>query len=330
MPCYHPLRAVVTGTSENGKKRVTILKKNDPELNISGVEYLSIPCGKCIGCRLDYSRSWADRCMLEAMYHERNSFITLTYNDNYLPDPNLIYDKETGEVINISPINPLVKKDFQKFMKRLREHFEEERIRFFACGEYGSLNNRPHYHAILFGEDFSDDRQRFRKNFDGSTLYISDTLDALWPFGFSTIGDLSWNSAAYVARYCIKKRKGKDADIYEKLNYPPEFTLMSRKPGIGRQYYEDNKDKIYKNEEIFLALPDRSLKLMPSRYYDNLYDIDNPDRMEYIRNDRKFRAEQRQILKNDLTSLHVLEQKQVEEYNKKQRTEIFKERSVKL
>lgn len=328
MPCYHPLRAVCTGETDKGKRRLTILKKNDPELNIEGVQYLSIPCGKCIGCRLDYSRSWADRCMLEAMYHDRNSFITLTYDDDHLPDPNYIYDSD-GVITGQSPIHPLVKSDFQKFMKRLREHFEDEKIRFFACGEYGSINNRPHYHAILFGEDFADDRQRFRKNFDGSTLYISDTLSSLWPFGFSTIGDVSWNSSAYVARYCIKKRTGQQKEVYEKLNYPPEFTLMSRRPGIAKQYYDDHRDQIYKNEEIFLALPNRSLKVMPSRYYDKLYDIDNPDHMDDIRDRRRLRSENRQIFKSDLTSLHILEQKEVEEYNKKRSTEIFKERSLK-
>lgn len=329
MTCYHPLRAVCTGVTDKGKRSLKILKNNDPEANIPNVDYLSLPCGKCIGCRLEYSKNWADRCMLEALYHNKASFITLTYNDENLPPVNPLVD-ENGVVTGYSPIHSLVKSDFQKFMKRLRFHFGDERIRFFACGEYGSINMRPHYHAIIFGEDFKEDRSLFRRNFQSDSIYISDTLSSLWPFGFSTVCELSWNAAAYVARYCVKKQFGFGADVYKKYNYTPEFTLMSRKPGIARQYYDENKDKIYKNEEIFLALPDRSMKLKPSRYYDKLFDIDDPISMENIRNRRRDRAEYNQLEKSKNTSLHVLEQKQLEEYNLNQKVNIMKERRMEL
>ena len=144
MSCYHPMRAIVKGVKENGKKDLFIIKDPKFELNVPGVEYINIPCGKCDGCRLDYARQWADRCMLEAKYHDKNSFITLTYNDDNIPVA------ENGNYT-------LVKKDFQDFMKRLRESIGDVKIRYYACGEYGSKSLRPHYHAIIFGYDFSED-----------------------------------------------------------------------------------------------------------------------------------------------------------------------------
>lgn len=329
MSCYHPLRGVVTGLNENGKKRISILKSNDIEKNISGldgIEYITLPCGQCIGCRLDRSRSWADRCMLEASYHEKNSFITLTYDDEHLPEPRPIIDTD-GVIIGFSPFHPLVKKDFQDFMKRLRYYLNDNKIRYFACGEYGSTTFRPHYHCIIFGYDFSEDRTFYKFNFDRSPLYNSDILSRSWRNGFSVVGNCTWNSCAYVARYCLKKSYGKDSDIYSKLNYEPEFTLMSRNPGIAFNYYEDHKNDIYKNDEFFLTLPDRSLKLRPSRYYDKLYDFDNPSDMDRIRDLRKSRAETRQILELEKTSLHYLDYLKVKEDNKENSIKILKERS---
>lgn len=325
MTCYHPLRAVCIGETDKGKRRLKILNKADPEYNIAGIDYMSIPCGHCIGCKLEYSKQWADRCMLEAMYHDRNSFITLTYDDEHLPNGNYIYDDD-GVVVGISPIHPLRKKDFQNFMKRLREHFDDRKIRFFAAGEYGTSSFRPHYHAIIFGEDFSDDRSFLKRNNRNEPYYISDTLFKLWPYGFHTICDVTWNTCNYVARYCLKKINGNESEIYKSLNYPKEFTLMSRRPGIAKQYFEDHKDKIYKNEEIFLALPDKSLRIKPSRYYDKLYDITNPSDMDLIRSRRKLSSDVRRELKSELSSNKYLVMLKSEEYNLKKKTAIFNER----
>lgn len=149
---------------------------------------LSLPCGQCIGCRLEYSRQWAIRCMHESTLHDQSCFITLTYSDDNLPEH-----------------GTLILRDFQLFMKRLRFEFSNVKIRFYHCGEYGEKFGRPHYHALLFGIDFEADRTLYSQSKQGSKLYVSDTLNKLWNKGFATIGNITFESAAYVARYVVKK-----------------------------------------------------------------------------------------------------------------------------
>ena len=327
MACYHPLRGVVLGKTENGKKNIKILKESDFSFEVSDVEYINIPCGKCIGCRLDYSRQWADRCMLEAKYHSANSFITLTYNDDNLPDCNPVFDVDTGEYLRDGIIHPLVKKDFQDFMKRLRDRVGYDTpIRFYACGEYGSKNFRPHYHAILFGYDFKDDRVLLKRNYQGDDYYVSKLLESCWNKGFSMIANVDWNCCAYVSRY-VAKKMFKENDLYYKENVPSEFTLMSRKPGIGRKYYDEHKLDILENQRIYLGSDKGSKEIRPPKYYDRLFDIDYPDEMEKVREKRS------QIAKNNVkiglehTSKDFLGMLEDKEINMLARTKILKERS---
>jgi len=205
MPCYRPLLGHRSSKlNENGKSIITFSAhqayKDLPVM---------IPCGQCIGCKTDKSNEWAARCYHEARMHKDNCFVTLTY------DP-----------INIPEGGTLVKSDLQKFMKRLREKYEHP-IRFFACGEYGDAFNRPHYHLLLFGHDFSDKRLHSRNKKPGQHLYRSDTLELLWPQGFSTIGLFDIASAKYVAAYTAKKVIGKEQHEHYKGKLP-EFALMSR------------------------------------------------------------------------------------------------------
>ena len=159
-----------------------------------------LPCGQCVGCRLERSRQWAIRCMHEAQMHEDNCFITLTFN------PESLDDRSNPWSLDV--------RDFQLFMKRLRKKYGAG-IRFYHCGEYGELNKRPHYHACIFGFDFPDKRL-WKVTNSGHRLYISESLDELWPFGFCTIGNVTFESAAYVARYIMKKVNGDAAaDHYE-------------------------------------------------------------------------------------------------------------------
>lgn len=366
MACYHPLKAWQIGFNESGKPKYKITSYDTKYLvrNKNGdwisakesissdmfnpkiKEFIEIPCGKCIGCRLHYSAQWAQRCMLEAGRHEKNCFITLTYDNKHIPECNPICD-DNGLVIASSPYHPLKKSDFQEFMKRFRQRLVDDykrehkdwkkeelpRIRFFACGEYGSEENtkRPHYHAIIFGYNFDSDRYIFRKNFRGDTLYRSDLLESLWTYGISTVAECSFDTCAYVARYILKKQYGKGASIYEDLNIPPEFTVMSRRPGIARDYYEENKDKIYEYQEIFIADKNKgSLKLRPSKYYDRLYDVDYPERMKEIKEERQERAKQINRKRDEMSSLDHLSLLEVQEDVLLNRTKILKERSVKL
>lgn len=180
MPCYSPLPAFKGPVKENGK--ISILWKA-PE----GTEKLDLPCGKCVGCRLNRSRQWAIRCMHEASLYDKNCFITLTYDDEHLP-------KNRG--LDVS--------HFQNFMKRLRKEYGQG-IRFFHAGEYGSKTRRPHYHALLFNHDFVDKSLIAVRN--DHRLYVSPSLQRLWPFGYSSVGDVTFESAAYVARYSLKKKQ---------------------------------------------------------------------------------------------------------------------------
>lgn len=231
--------------------------------DLSG-EPVEVPCGQCIGCRLEKARQWAVRCIHEAQMHDENSFITLTYSPEHLPQ---------GAT--------LVKKHYQNFMKRLRNHFKPKEIKFYACGEYGDLHGRPHYHACLFGVDFHDkeilrgSNLRWTKNHfqkgDIHTLYRSPTLEKLWPFGWSTIGEVTFESAGYVARYVMKKITGEMADDHYN-GKTPEFALMSMRPGLGKSWYDKYKTDVYPKD--FFTI--NGVKNKPPRYYDSLLERENP------------------------------------------------------
>ena len=213
---------------------------------------VTVPCGQCIGCRLERAREWAIRCVHEADMYDDNCFITLTYNDAYLP-----------------PNESLRKSDFQKFMKRLRKEFSSRTVRYFMCGEYGDENKRPHYHACLFNVDFIDKYECV--DVHGRKYWRSPTLEKLWPFGFSEIGEVTMNSAGYVARYCLKKITGKDADAHYGKKIP-EYTCMSRRPGIGYEWLEKFESDVYGRDEI--VVNDRVM-CKPPRYYDKKFSEKN-------------------------------------------------------
>lgn len=261
MACFSPLAAwQLDGGeivfSERGKVR----------------RHLSLPCGQCIGCRLERSRQWAVRCMHESKMHDFSVFVTLTYDDDHVP-----YDSSLNY------------RHFQLFMKRVRKHFAS-RVRFYMCGEYGELFSRPHFHACLFGV-FFEDREFFRELDSGSKLWTSKTLSKLWPYGFCSIGDVTFESAAYVARYVMKKVTGPRADKHYEAVDPvsgevfsriPEFTRMSLKPGIGATFFQKYRSEIFPRDEVVI----RGMKMKPPKYYDRLLAADPTtmsDDIEYSR-----------------------------------------------
>ena len=266
MACYHPISAGLSGYQTNfatGKAyRRVIFKQNDPDI----IQNVSLPCGQCIGCRLERSRQWAMRCMHEAQLHEHNCFITLTYDDSHLPsDQSLHY------------------RDFQLFIKRLRKRYPTTKISYYMAGEYGENFGRPHFHACIFGLDFHD-KKLWKRTTSGSLIYRSSDLEALWPFGYSSIGDVNFESAAYVARYIMKKQTNKqhyqysDLETGEIIQMTPEFNKMSLKPAIGLNWYKKYKTDVYPHDYVVL----RGKKLKPPKYYDNLYKRENPYEMEQV------------------------------------------------
>lgn len=290
MPCYNPKFAVKLGPDPEGKYK---LKFNYNQDDAARFPLVRIPCGQCNGCLLQRSRVWANRCMLEAKYHEENSFITITYDDQHVPR-SFVVDPLTGEAHEHLTLR---KRDWQLFMKRLRRRIEPAEIRFFACGEYGSKTFRPHYHAVIFGYSFPDKiydpvRQNFR----------SSLLEDVWPFGRSSVGELTWESAAYTARYCMKKNGGANSrKDFVALNIEPEFVLMSRKPGIGRDWYDDHD--VYASDRISVSTPTGGKSFPPPPYFDKLKAEEDPQFMEGLKAKRKARAEAQEQLELARTNL---------------------------
>lgn len=268
MPCFNPLQAYFV-CDPSGSRKVKFSSQAAEEFyngNSLSEEYFGLPCGKCIGCRLERSRQWALRCMHEASLYEDNCFITLTYDDVHLP--------EDGS---------LNKKHFQDFMKRLRFKYSDSSIRYYHCGEYGEQFERPHYHALIFGFDFPDKVLWGSSN--GENLYVSDSLTDLWGFGHCSIGDVTFESAAYVARYCTKLITGEAAAEHYQ-GRQPEYATMSRRPGIGRRWYDQFKKDAYPSDFLLV----RGAKCKPPRYYDNRFSEEFPEQFQLIKDKRVDRS----------------------------------------
>lgn len=276
MPCYHPLKAwKTTGKSRYGKAEIVF---NQPD---GFAVPLELACGQCIGCRIDRSQQWATRLNHEAQFHKEKSFLTLTYSPEHLPEG-----------------GTLVPKHLTDFLKRLRFRYRSRRLRYFACGEYGDTTARPHYHLILFGLEFLEDRKQHSKNQRGDVLYTSETLDAIWSLGKCWIGSVSWSSAAYVARYVIKKINGEKAhEHYQKTDpstgeifqIEPEFIRMSRRPGIGAEFLESFKSDLYPSD---FAVVSGKKKKVP-RYYDRQIEAADPALHASIKSGRSASAKKR-------------------------------------
>lgn len=215
---------------------------------------VTVGCGRCIGCRIDRSRQWAIRMMHESQMHQDNCFLTLTYSDDNLPDG-----------------GSLRKEDFQKFLKRLRARISPTRIKFYHCGEYGENLERPHYHAIIFGFDFSD--KQFFRSINGNRYYLSELLSELWPLGHHLIGSVNFGSCQYVANYVTKKISGdKAADHYK--GRAPEYSTQSN--GIGADWFQKYGNEVF-NSTILddVVIDSQGHKVKPPRYYfDNFKKLD--------------------------------------------------------
>lgn len=233
-----------------------------------------LPCGKCLECRLDYARQWAIRCVHEAQMHEKNCFITLTYDDAHLASPKLIYS------------------DFQNFMKRLRRT-QNDPIGVFVTGEYGDKTKRPHWHAILFNYDFSD-RKALRTNERGDRIYTSCTLDKIWQKGMAEIGSVTFESAGYCARYAAKKLcHGRDSDH----DYQP-ISKKSSKHAIGKKWLEKFWPDVFKTGLLVLA--DGSTSSIP-RYYERWLKENHPSEwLTYVTS-----LKQEKIKKAEKRSAHI-------------------------
>lgn len=268
MPCFGPLAAYY-GKHVNAAtgRRSLVFKEQEAH---TGVKML-IPCGRCTGCRLERSRQWAMRCMHEKRMHKDSSFLTLTYDDEHMTD-------DFGLRID----------DLQKFMKRLR-HVTGDGLRFYACGEYGDISRRPHYHVLLFNFDFDDKRLYSRKSQSGRELYTSAKLAEIWKRGLCVIGNVDFDSCAYVARYIMKKAIGKEQVDFALYDWStgvvrePEFTVMSRNPGLGTGYYQKFAHEIYRHDSVIV----NGREMRPPRFYDLKYSEANYYRLLEVKEARR-------------------------------------------
>jgi hypothetical protein len=188
-------------------------------INVGGAMF---PCRQCLPCRINRRREWTHRIMLEAKKHEKNSFVTLTYSPEFIPSGGSLYPEHA-----------------QRWLKRLRKQVSN-RIRFYLVGEYGDNTFRPHYHGALFGLG----------------VHQGDIVNFTWGMGHTHTGDLTYESAQYIAGYVTKKMTSKDDPRLGGRH--PEFSRMSLRPGIGSETIEDIK-RVLKSkygEEIIKSYSD--------------------------------------------------------------------------
>lgn len=273
MACYNPLNGWLARSCnpKTGKRPIVFnLSQGYKDKPVK------LPCGQCIGCKLDKSRHWATRCVHEAQMHEENSFLTLTYNDDNLPQH-----------------GSLEKKHVVDFMKRLRDSISPKKIRSFGCMEYGERLKRPHYHILIFGHTFDD--QVLLKEYRGHRYYISEKLDKLWKKGYCVIGHVNFETAAYVSRYVTKKLTGPQAEDHysivdeygEIIQLEPEQSIaVSRRPGIGAPWLAKHMTDVYPSDEVII----RGKKLRPPKFYDKKFELENPEIYKKLVSKRTIRA----------------------------------------
>lgn len=275
MGCNNPLTGYYSREVNASGKRGLVFNRS---ASYSGVP-IKIPCGQCLGCRLEHSRQWAIRCMHERQLYDENTFLTLTYNNDSLPEG-----------------GTLVKRDLQLFIKRLHNRLLRDRghgIRFYACGEYGDRSGRPHYHCIIFNYGFPD-KKFYKQTRRGEKLFTSDFVSDLWPVGFNVLGDVTFDSCAYVARYIAKKVTGDKAQSHYEVVTPdgvvvdrcPEFTNMSRRPGIGSLWFEKYGAHAYEWDSVIM----NGREVRPPRFYDTRYDVVDSQRLSELKVKRRREA----------------------------------------
>lgn len=313
MACYRPLAGVRIGQTVKGKPKYNIVSMTDHALDdFPKEDVIQIPCGKCLGCRMDYARHWQHRLLMEKQCHDSAWFCTMTYDEDHVPK--LILEDESGSLV---ALDNLCKKDVQDFIKRLRDHFPEDHLRYFCVGEYGGQTGRSHYHMIIFGLHLTDVKEKIGiKSVNGEQVYHSEEFEKIWSKGICELGTVTPESCSYVARYVTKKlRDGAKEELYA-LGLEKEFALMSRKPAIGRIYFDMYPD-MFKDGKVFLSLKNGSQVIMPDRYFKALIDNQEKKAERYVAT--KVNRQSRLLL----TDLNYLDQLKTEEKNLKTKTSIF-------
>lgn len=258
------------------------------------------PCGQCLHCRINKAREWANRLLLEQKVHVHSSFITLTYNEE-----------------NVSQYGDLVKTDLQKWIKRFYHYFDY--FRYFGVGEYGDKTWRPHYHVAAFGVPLSSDTEKL--------------VEKTWKKGFIHVGELNRDSARYIVGYVVKGLR--DPGYYKLRGLEPEFSLCSRRPGIGYPAIEVMAKKVnsskYKPETDLNTIRIGGKKVLLGRYLVDKFRLltDHPE----INSEMAFYEYQKKIFDENITEKefdshfdNLLDNNEAMRISKEKRHKIFNAR----
>lgn len=295
MACTNPHTAWKYGLTKNGKQALTFKEPEDSDK----YEIQLVPCGKCESCRIDHSRDWATRVFHEMQVSRIGCFLTLTIDDKHMIREGFTRIENKKEVYY--PPYSIYKRSLQLFLKRLRKAISlkegrkvhHQKFRYLGCGEYGEKYLRPHYHMVIMGYDFPD-KKYWQSSTSGMPIYRSRLLEKCWPYGFSSIGEANWQTAAYIARYTLKKRK--DPQAYQRIDpetgewteLRPEFLIMSK--GIGKDWWK--KYRCDTDKDYLIVDGDKTVRV--PRYYDKLRERSDPESLADIKAAREIEALQRQ------------------------------------
>lgn len=339
MPCYHP-RIRIENTNKWEKAAdghryhpATIEQPDDLLLRLEQIKdniqyrYQIIPCNQCIGCRLEYSREWANRGYLESKCWKQNYFVTLTYDEDHIKIEEEKKDKNGITWTNEGDWNgTLIPNDLKKFMHDIRQimkrDYNKDKIRFMACGEYGEEGERPHYHIIFFNLELPLETFYNPRIINKEIYYQNKIIERAWTKGISNITETTWNNIAYTARYITKKINGTGSEeLYSSKGQEKEFFRVSNRPGIGYPYYEKYKEQIYKYDEITVKNKEGIIHCKPPKYFDKLYEKENPQKFKEIKEKRKKQAKDKERIKDTKFSTSRLEHLAIEERTKKEKTQ---------
>jgi len=264
MPCAAPIRAYKASTG-----RLVFFKSTDWQYSVEPYTGLQVPCGTCICCREEQARQAAVRIAHEATCHERNSFVTLTYNDHSIPlHGSLEY------------------KDLTNFLKRARRTFGP--LRYYAVGEYGDQSLRPHYHLCIFGHDFTDNRIITRTT--PHLLWTQKALTRCWGQGRVEVGALTFETARYTASYVTKKLRSKQR--YVRIDETTGELVAVEQPrafmsdNLGKNWWIEYGHQLEHNDYVII----NSQKQKPPKAYDRWLNEIKPNAMQEIKTNRQKKA----------------------------------------
>lgn len=292
MPCLFPKLAVQASPGAQpriSRNRVAMLNEFKTHDNIAlffrAFSAFDVPCGDCLQCRLSQSRNWAVRCQHElAMHPSGGIFLTLTYAPEFFPKN-----------------HSLDKTAVPRFIADLRRQTGTS-LKYYHCGEYGDKLSRPHYHVLIFGWRPSGSVHKVRSGL--FPLYTSTFIEQLWPYGYCPFGELTFESAAYTARYATKKVTGKKADKHYQRIDPvtgeifqviPEYATMSNRGGIGRSWLEMYFDEVYPADSVLV----NGHLVQPPRFYDKILAARDPKLFQEVKFNRLQKYADKAILTVD-------------------------------